>query len=215
MTFETTATTNSVVGSCIETKVGVRLCFDDLWQSHPLNDVGEVNLEFRSHPCRSPKAEFSFPGIGGAEIKKHWPEDLDNQCAVKMSVALQKAGIEMSPKLSKGVRFCSAIYLEGKKHSNPYHAVSATELAGWLVSVLGKPKKYPGADARSLIGTRKGILFFEDFWARTEAERASGAYTGDHIDLWNGQHMPGADHSQRGNLNYFERSRLVWFWELQ
>ncbi|MGC4079088.1 MAG: type VI secretion system amidase effector protein Tae4 [Rubrivivax sp.] len=105
------------------------------------------------------------------------PAGFENQCAIKISVALHGAGIEM--KSFKG----AAIHLNGKKT-----AIRASELAGWLKlqPFCGLPAKaavITGSDWQERIKDRTGIVYFEDYWAR-QGETATP--TGDHIDLWDG-----------------------------
>ena len=52
---------------------------------------------------------------------------------------------------------------------------------------------------RSYLG-RRGIVAFLDFWG--------AGNMGDHIDLWNGTEIA------HGQLDYFERSREIWFWSM-
>ncbi|ATG96104.1 type VI secretion system (T6SS) effector Tae4 (amidase) [Paracidovorax citrulli] len=67
--------------------------------------------------------------------------------------------------------------------------------------------QYTGADGMKRIESRKGIVFFKDFYGP--------GMQGDHIDLWNGWrlssfssiisvHTPFGSHHEKG---------AVWFWE--
>lgn len=219
MGYEAETTTNATPESCLATSVGVRVCFDVLWNAHPLNNFAEPDPQLRAHPCRSLKDRFSYEADDWEYKDVPWPEVMHNQCAAKMSVSLQAAGVKMSPSLCKGVRFCNAVFYEGKTHTHPYHAISASELGLWLVRILGKPQKYLGKEAQAAVTGRKGIVFFEDFWARNSQEATTGHLTGDHLDLWNGEYMTGRDGEGRGSSeigdqnNFFDRSKSVWFWE--
>lgn len=139
--------------------------FLDLWKSHP----------YPNKPCD----DETFP----------------NQCAIRMGVALEGAGVdtngfdEMYPD-----RRCYS----GFDHS-PKHILAAQELANWLKkdsSIFGKPQTYTGATSKEFKGI-KGIVFIKNGWGAT-----------DHIDLWNGTSMKG------GYPYYFELGKEVWFWEL-
>ena len=47
---------------------------------------------------------------------------------------------------------------------------------------------------------RRGIAMFRNFWG--------AGNSGDHIDLWNGARIA------LGDLDFFERSQEIWFWEM-
>jgi hypothetical protein len=48
--------------------------------------------------------------------------------------------------------------------------------------------------------TRQGLVLFRHFWG--------AGNLGNHIDLWDGEGMT------HGDASYFDRSREVWFWDL-
>lgn len=119
-----------------------------------------------------------------------WP----NQCAIRMSVALNK---------EKSIQVTSATYTEPKcKHG---HARGAESLANWLWKYhLRRPKIYlDGKQAKEELKGKTGIIFFKDCFTRDGETRA----VGDHIDLW-----------QRGTTKTYDdprnNSQQVWFWEL-
>ena len=157
--------------------------FADLWKNHPLNWSPS-----ESHPCRNPDGT--------------WEKSLDNQCAIKMSIALAGAGMNMS---ACHERKC---WLKGHKN----HVLVAQKLADWLAlaAQLGKPAKYIRKQTVEsvfqqtivdTIGGKNGIVFCQNFWGTNNQ--------GDHIDVWNGSAMG-------GNLihDYFGRSENVWFWNI-
>ena len=108
------------------------------------------------------------------------PKGFENQCAIKVSVALQAAGVDM--KSFRG----AAVSVDDKRL-----AIRAEELAAWLKTqhLIGlplKPENVTGKEWQDKIKGRKGIVFFANYWARPgEARNASG----DHIDLWNGSRL--------------------------
>ena len=139
--------------------------FNQLWANHPGEDF----------PCD----------------KKAFP----NQCAIKMSVALDKSRVNTA---SFDTMFPNRRCYQGFKHT-PRHILAAQELADWMKSqktVFGDVSKIDKQKInQSLIG-KKGIVFIKDGWGAT-----------DHIDVWNGIVM------QAGNPSYFSLGKEVWFWE--
>lgn len=111
------------------------------------------------------------------------PAGYSNQCAIKVSVAIHNAGIDM-----KSYRTKDKILVNGKNT-----AAVAENLAAWLKQMpfCGLPQQaenVTGKDWESKIKGRTGIVFFADYWKRTTKEQAP---TGDHIDLWNGSRLTG------------------------
>jgi len=147
-------------------------------------------------PCRRSRDR----GIGGPRV--------DNQCAVRMSVALSR---------SRGLNILE-YYTGDALHSaaccaapNPYpHISSAQTLFRHLQRVLlfSFTEVTGGASA---IAARKGIIFFDNVFERDDGTR------GDHIDYWNGQtymnNATGAG-APRGRLRMFDDAPHVWFCEL-
>jgi hypothetical protein len=133
--------------------------FSTLWASYP-----------DSPPFVDPKTGKPPPGY-------------ENQCAIKVSVAIHGVGVEM--KSFRGV---------AEKVSGLPVALLASQLAAWLkqqpfCGVPKSPEDVTGADWHSKIRGRTGIVYFADYWARSAKETASGKPTGDHIDLWNGSRL--------------------------
>jgi len=116
-----------------------------------------------------------------------------NQCAIRLGVALSNGGVDLSN--------CSAVKC-WHGHGGE-HILRAEELASWLDSetlVFGPTEIRSNVDALYYTG-RQGIMLCRNFW---------GDYNeGDHIDLWNKNHMA------HGTPNYIFRSEEVWFWELK
>ncbi|MET1080296.1 MAG: type VI secretion system amidase effector protein Tae4 [Pseudomonas sp.] len=106
------------------------------------------------------------------------PAGYDNQCAIKVSVALEGAGFSL--KNYKG----AAVSLGATRA-----AIRAQEMAKWLagqkIDGIEAPIDITGKDWESKIKGRTGIVYFADYWARP-GEKAP---TGDHIDLWNGSRL--------------------------
>ncbi len=105
------------------------------------------------------------------------PSGYANQCAMKVSLAMMVAGIDMSS-------FAGATV----SADNRRLAVRAQELADWIAQrklsgLSASPENITGADWQATIKKRRGIVFFANYWAR---EGESGTPSGDHIDLWNG-----------------------------
>jgi len=138
-----------------------KIIFQTLWVNHP----------YPSNPC-----DTSY---------------FTNQCAIRMGVALEKAGVNIQS-------FNGARCYPGLKHS-PKHILRAQELANWLKTkkdIVGNVKSYKKVTSIDFAGKR-GIIFIKNGWGAT-----------DHIDVWNGMQMKG------GNPNYFSLGKEVWFWEL-
>lgn len=107
------------------------------------------------------------------------PKGYENQCAIKVSVALAGVGEALSGYPG------ATVTVKGKRA-----AVRAAELAAWLrktkiPGVSTPPETITGSDWQSRVKNRTGILFFADYWLR----QGETAPTGDHIDLWNGSRL--------------------------
>lgn len=129
------------------------LTFEDLWRNYP-NDP----------PC---------VGDGGSP-----PPGWDNQCAVRLGVALERSGVSF--KTFKGGRCPTGPRGGGM-------VASAQSLATWL-----RARPFVGCPAVQIVHAptwkiavtgRTGIVFFQDYWRRRG--EGSGNGSGDHIDLWN------------------------------
>ncbi|MCS6911701.1 MAG: type VI secretion system amidase effector protein Tae4 [Myxococcales bacterium] len=141
--------------------------FAALWEGHPAV-CGEM------YPCVS------------ADGSPHF----ENQCAIRMGLALERAGISL------------ADYPGARCWHGHNHVIRAQELADWMrqrKDLFGQVEVRRKARAEHFAG-RRGIVFFRDFWG--------AGNRGDHIDVWDGTKMGCGDNS------YFERSREVWFWPI-
>lgn len=120
-----------------------------------------------------------------------------NQCAIRMSVALDKAGVDTSS--FPGVK-CWERHEDGFRHF-----LRAQELADWINvhpeifgnRVLLNRKKYPKMNYNSFKNA-KGIVFIKDGWGAT-----------DHIDVWDGISLKGGDAH-----DYLSKGVEIWFWAL-
>lgn len=156
--------------------------FKALHDAHPMT-LGEHD------PCRNEKGDPAFA----------------NQCAIRLGIALKGAGVKVPASSAKQCWY--------KGHEQ--HCLLAEQLAGWILlqkSKFGKADKKVGKDWDATNGVdvsyfkdKQGIIFFKDFWKRTDAEKSP---TGDHIDIWDGQKQGS------GSDDYFQRSKQLWFWAL-
>ena len=92
------------------------------------------------------------------------PPGYENQCAIKVSVAIHGVGVEM--KSFRG---------GAEKVNGLPAALLAFKLAAWLKQqpFCGLPKspdKVTGADRQNKIRGRTGIVYFADYWARNAKE---------------------------------------------
>lgn len=158
--------TNSIKDSVCTIQVEA-LKFKNLWASYP-----------SSPPYIDPKTGKP-------------PAGYSNQCAIKVSVAIHGAGIEMksfTPKvIGVDAKQFGMVTIDGKNT-----ATLASQLATWLklqpfCGLPQKPENITGADWDKKVNGRTGIVYFSDYWMR-ETDRA-GQPTGDHIDLWNGNRL--------------------------
>lgn len=111
------------------------------------------------------------------------PPGYANQCAIKVSVAIHSAGIDMKSYTAK-----DKVLVNGKNT-----AAVAENLSAWLKQMpfCGLPKtpeNITGTDWQAKIKGRTGIVFFANYWKRHEKEKMP---SGDHIDLWNGSRLTG------------------------
>lgn len=117
-----------------------------------------------------------------ADLKAGYPSDypcdqqeFPDQCAIKVSVALTKAGVKMSSYEKKERCWF---------HFDEVHALRAEKLAEWLIkqNVVGIPKSQDitGENWESTVKQKTGIIFFANYWLRKGERYPSG----DHIDLW-------------------------------
>lgn len=167
--------------------------FSTVWNNYPSSD-----------PCVSPRTN-----------KKAY----DNQCAIRVGIALEKSGVSFAGFRGPRCEF-------GAKGNGM--VLRVRELASWLNT---KPFKecgphFPttGEGFESALKGKKGIVYFEDYWLR-DGEKLP---TGDHIDLWNIDRLTPSfetwmrftlgvrELSFRGRRVYssLQNSRKVSFWSL-
>ncbi|QUM89866.1 type VI secretion system amidase effector protein Tae4 [Moritella sp. 36] len=152
--------------------------FKKIWDNHP-----SVENFFDDFPC-----------IDGSGSKA-----FDNQCAIRIGVALDATGISTAG-------FTGARCWHGHK---PGHILRAEELANWLKGASSPFKtmiKFEAKDGFSKINGKKGIIFFKDYYGANNQ--------GDHIDLWNGSRLTRysswIEFAARGGSHYSKST--VWFW---
>lgn len=115
------------------------------------------------------------------DLKAGYPSDypcnqqqFPDQCAIKVSVALVKAGVKMSSYEKK----------ERCWFHEEVHALRAEKLAEWLkkqnVAGIPKAQDITGENWKTTVEQRTGIIFFANYWLRKGERYPSG----DHIDLW-------------------------------
>lgn len=191
--------TNDKVKSEKEIKIKV-LEFDTLWNNYPSNHI-EHSGDF---------------GRGNVE------DGYDNHCAINVSEAILASNIEIKTVLRKYRCYGSC----DRKSS---HVVAAQNLANWLkkypIIGLKKMKKFTGKTYEKKIKGKKGIIFFKDYWQRSN-EKGTIRRTGDHIDLWNEGTLASIGSllsfirisigfNYDGYMSDFSKSKEVWFWELK
>ena len=121
------------------------------------------------------------------------PQGFLNQCAIKVSVAIHGAGIEMKSFSAKVIgvepKDLGRVVINGKNT-----ATLAQQLAMWLKlqPFCGLPQQaesITGEDWEKKIKGRTGIVYFADYWHRDVGEKKLKRPSGDHIDLWNGSRL--------------------------
>lgn len=142
--------------------------------------------------------EIQLRAITFSELWTNYPignpydnPDYENQCAIRMSVALHRVGIEMKSFSQKLVHPMNGdkigrILLDGKPT-----ATRADEMGQWLklqpFAGLQKPEDITGSDWQARIKGRTGIIQFSRYWTRSGEDAANAS--GGHIDLWNGSRL--------------------------
>lgn len=179
--------------------------FKRLWYGHPIN-------ESIAAPCIATRQVVN---LEGKTVPKGYPV-YANQCAIRMSVALKRAGVT-ADQLGR-IATCGAHPRE------EMHYINATQLANAIASAnlpgFAPIQKITGEDAAKfypeLFG-RTGVLFIKDYWHRSSdhADRP----TGDHIDVWNGYRSSAKWlmewFSWLGYYSNYAGAREIWFWEVK
>ncbi|XUY29437.1 type VI secretion system amidase effector protein Tae4 [Agrobacterium sp. rho-8.1] len=161
----------------------MRVNFDTLYANYPSSDVSRG-----THVSQ----KDLFKEMGWDDFIGN--PNYNNTCAIRVSIALVKSGVNIVPsshKIQKGP-------FAGKGVQ-----VSMRRLADLLAqnNYLGRHEDYTPATAQNGIGARKGVVAFNDI---------PGYSGGGHIDLVLG----GADATQCGSHCYYN-SKTIWFWPLQ
>jgi len=183
------------------------ITFEQVWKNYP-----------DAHPC--------------VDRDGNIPKGFDNQCAIRVGLALERSGVSFKT-FGPGGR-CPV----GAPNSGM--VASAQELANWLrrhpFPGLGRAIIIkPASDWEVRIKGKVGIVFFKDYWRRKGETKGVGS--GDHIDLWNGSSLtssfanflrfslgisslPNLNPFTRApdNQNYFSdlaQSSEIWFWEMK
>lgn len=179
--------------------------FKDLWRGHPINESVQT-------PCIAP---HELTNLEGKVIQKGYPV-FANQCAIRMGVALKRAGVQ--PSQLSGCAHCSV-------HGRDYmHFINASALANAILRAkidgIGPVEKIAGAEPQNFypkIFGRTGIIFVQDYWHRSTDP--SGQPTGDHIDVWNGYRSSAKWlmewFSWLGYYSNYAGAREIWFWPVK
>lgn len=114
-----------------------------------------------------------------------------NQCAIRMSIALEKCGVDLA-------RY------PGNKCTHG-HARGAQGLASYLKRIWGQPTwtyRRNRDRAASLLQAHNGLIFFKNCFTRS----GESTREGDHIDVW--------FFGKAQTYEDFTGSDEVWFWKL-
>ncbi|MFH1119814.1 MAG: T6SS effector amidase Tae4 family protein [Bacteroidota bacterium] len=186
------------------TEQNISITFANLWMNYP-----------KDPPCVNPNGDP--------------PPGWSNQCAIKVSVALELSGVSFQS--FSGLRCPIDIKMKGM-------IGSAQQLANWLIKkpFKGCPEvtKINPTSWEIKVSGKTGIIFFKDYWRRKGETRGQGS--GDHIDLWKKDtltpslqsllrfrlgidRMPNFNPFSRGedNLNWYSdlsKASEIWFWEI-
>lgn len=179
--------------------------FKDLWNGHPINESVQT-------PCIAP---YDLTSMEGKLVPRGFPV-FANQCAIRMGVALRRAGVQ--PSQVSGCAHCSVHARE------EMHFINASSLAQSLLHAridgMGPVEKFTGADTAEFypkIFGRTGIIFIQDYWHR--GTDAKDQPTGDHIDVWNGYRSSAKWlmewFSWLGYYSNYAGAREIWFWPVK
>ncbi len=138
-----------------------------------------------------------------------------NQCAVRMSVALERSGFSLNAfdparRVHRGRSRCLL---------SIQHVLGANELARYLKTIWGEPEKFRGRSkntAKESLAGRQGVIYFNNCFRRA----GQASKRGDHIDLWSGKKYynqiirVGAGGDADSEARLFGRSDTVWFFPL-
>ena len=180
------------------------VAFKDLWRGHPINESVMT-------PCIAP---HSLTNLEGKQIHKGFPV-FSNQCAIRMGVALRRAGV--APSQLSGCQHCVVHAREEMHFIQAQGLALAIERA--RLPGVAPVEKITGANASAfypkLFG-RTGIIYIQDYWKRVTD---SGRPTGDHIDVWNGYRSSAKWllewFSWLGYYSNYADAGEIWFWEVK
>lgn len=130
-------------------------------------------------------------------------QSYSNQCAVRMSRAAIKSGIDFSdypdPTCKGEGSFLGLSYARGAESLANYFWVKFGKNKSRKVYLTNRNTQ-KATTVRNSLKTKKGIIFFRNI----DGFRGG---IGDHIDLWDGNQTTGGE--------YFDTSTEVWFWEIR
>lgn len=123
--------------------------------------------------------------------------NFENQCAIRMGVALKRSNFSMSGYTGQRC---------WHHPKNCCHTLRVEELLKYLLrklpsdTMIVRDRKGGELINADDFEGKTGIIIFQNFWGSWNQ--------GDHIDVWNGEEMT------HGDIDYFERSEKVLFWEI-
>lgn len=191
--------TNSTPDSSADSTIDV-LRFSNLWSAYPSNRT----------------IEHIDPDTGDDIFGDH--------CAINVSQSLYKNGIKLKSFRGTKCWRCPTPDEQGRG----IHAIRAQELADYLerqpFADCPQPSRLLGETFEREVSGKTGIIFFKDYWRRTE----NGARTGDHIDLWDGNELASigafatfvrttfSEFSENYlSMSDLKKSSQVLFWEIE
>jgi hypothetical protein len=146
----------------------------------------------------------NYPGDSTIHKDPKTGEDtFDNHCAINVSDSLAKSGVSTAS--FKGTKCWNC------PRKNGTHIVRAQDLADWLKKRpfpgCGKTLSSVGSKFKSDFAGKKGIIFFRDYWQRSN-EKGTQDRTGDHVDLWDDGTLAGS-----GAVGSFFRVTIGFHWD--
>ncbi len=159
-------------------------------------------------------APHDLTNMEGEHIPMGFPV-FHNQCAIRMGVALRRAGVADGQ-----IGGCASCAVHPR---SDMHFINASQLANALAHAgipgISPVERITGTEAAhyypQLFG-RTGIIYFQDYWNRTSD---TGRATGDHIDVWNGYRSSAKWllewFSWLGYYSNYGNAGEIWFWEVK
>lgn len=166
----------------------VKIDFNQLKSNYP--------LPYEHRPDRTP----AIPGIPiddkNGETFKYY-----NQCAIRLSIALRKLGIDISN--------VKNVWNPGGQTFANGNVIGAINLAYFIRNnLLGKPEEFDGTkeNVGKLLEGKTGIIFFQRYNENySENLPESRLYGNTHIDLWDKNHLMAEYREQMLD------SKIIWF----